>query len=498
MKDCGQYVRRGSHHSVARSPWTFVGALFVSAVLSGQSVGAPLEECPFASVGENVIAAYSLESWNSVWESCRAPELGDRLARLLRQEVIPSILKESANPEEAQDFNALGEELAERVNWDSLCGSRISFVIWSGSDGLPMLTVQLLPEPGKLNEVHEAAGQLLSFPSDAFPETWTWRVGDRESVLGLSQAALESGTADFPWDATDEWVHLRKTDEAVWITLSHGAEDALAGPGLAANAAFTELWKRAPAPWDTAGVLDLTALAGMISKAFPVKAFAERTREETPRIQSSLVLDETMEALFSNDPETLEKLRAVESDMEVLAPDAGRNLEKISEVVDRALGLLSDQGILLSTGGDMDSGVVTNTLWCPKAGSDGALLTETSPLSNRFLSLLQPGVVEVSLFGLPDFSNLYETIMGFLEMAPDDGEAQRAWKGLQESIGIDFVEDVLPALGREVAWVNRQTPKSESGGIQAAGNELYVFLAVGEDSKGKVSCRKTGGIPSRV
>jgi hypothetical protein len=105
------------------------------------------------------------------------------------------------------------------------------------------------------------------------------------------------------------------------------------------------------------------------------------------------------------------------------------------------------------------------------------------PLSNNLLSLLRPDVVEVSLFGLPDFFNLYETVMGFLEMVPDGGEILRAWKELQESIGLDLKKDVLPALGREVGWLTRQTPKGESQGIPIAGNELYLLLAVGDVSK---------------
>jgi len=443
------------------------------------------EKAEYTSIGENVVLAYSLESWDRAWDACHAADLGNRLIEVLWEEVLPAVLKETNAPEPIPNLISLCNEVVDQVDWTPLRRSRLSLVLWYGDDSIPKLTLQIHPPDGTIEAVQDGLRRILSLPASHSPELWTWQTRDGIETLAPSSALVGPASEGLPWSATDAAVHLEALEDAIWVTFGHRAEQAASGPGLAGREGLVDTWKRIRNDETLSTfVLDFEALAGLLSRGVEAASgFSAPDEGEDPRVGSSLVLDETMEALFEDDPETLEKLKQVQVGMDELSSDLSGEDTRILALLNRLLGLLADQGFLVYSSEVHPQGIKTTGYWLPRAGSEGASLTESQPVSTRFLSLLRPDLAEVTLGGFPDFDLLYKTVVVLLQMLPKDWKVLESWEALQKTNEIDVQNDVLKAIGREGAWLERKAPKGAYQGFQVFSSEFYAFLSVADAPK---------------
>ena len=52
---------------------------------------------PYAKLGKTVFGAFSIDSWDAVWDLARAPELSNRLLKSLRDEILPPLVKKAGD-----------------------------------------------------------------------------------------------------------------------------------------------------------------------------------------------------------------------------------------------------------------------------------------------------------------------------------------------------------------------------------------------------------------
>ncbi|MCA9424495.1 MAG: hypothetical protein KC994_05450 [Candidatus Omnitrophica bacterium] len=433
--------------------WILLG-LFIPVVANAEN-----PKCPFDEVGENVLVGVSLEGWNSLWESIRAPELGDQILEGIREDLLPAILKEAQIENESATMEAKVDELVENVDWNALADMPISLVIWSGELGIPMFTLRADAPDGQTEQVHEAFHNLLKVVSGWFEGSKVREEGNR---IILSIVVDEEET---------DWIYLESSGDSTWITLHHTLEDALLGKGLKEREGFSDLWGRNLESVDSGLVIDFHAVAETI---------AHMIEGLEPEMHSSLVLDETMEELFKDDMETLKKLQQVENDMDFLTGGDG---EDYHDPMMRLVKDLGGFGILVSTSGPTENGIETSTVWRVEEGADIAPLLESPPLSDRFLTLIQPELLRGSAYSLPDLRQVYQFILDRIKVFPGGEDLLAAWKDIQTSIDLDLGEDLFPALGNEFALLTRRSDQASFAGFRLVNNESYLILETNQDEK---------------
>jgi hypothetical protein len=459
-----------SHLNAGRSLslWRLSIVSFVMVCLCGPMSAGPVEDCPFSKIGKDPIAAVYLKSWQAEWDLYKAPNLSGAILKTLREEVIPALLKIADATGPARDLPQALDDLTKAADWEDLARSAIQAVISKDEHGDPLISVQITPFGGKTDKVFDDLGRLLQTA-----------VGKSDGKLVWTQSG-ELLTTGVPAEGI---LKLRKLDESVWITLGSDPREILSGGGFAAKPSFVRLWSQLPDQAVSGAVIDFDELSVLFSK------FAGEILPTTPEMQweSSLVLDETMEALFKDDPETLAKLKQTQRTFEQLTPPNQKNALK---AIDRLAKLLADQGMILTCNSPVPQGVAGTILWLPRPGSDGAIFGEVAPLSPRFLGLLRPGPVEISISGLPDFQRILHLILDFIRLLPDGESLLEAWDVLQETAGFSLEKDLLPAIGKEVAWLTERSEKLSFPGFQVMDNDLYLALDIADKQAAKSSLQR--------
>jgi hypothetical protein len=419
-------------------------------------------ECPFGNIGENVVLAFSMESWNAMWEMARAPGLGDQLAVSIRDELLPAILESSDASGEFEIYLDDVKEISEKIDWKGLAASRLDLLLWGTSVDDLKLTLKISPPPDQLDSVEGAVVELLKSISEKAPEVFYWRDEDGERAFCFD-GPVESASAD-------EIFHVNRYEEAMWITAAHTAPEAFAGPGLAAREHFSAVWEKHPSQGGVSFVLDFGSLANQLHDV---------TEVFDPVMTSTLVLDATMEEIFKNDPETFEKLKQAQEGMDFWSGEIGGNPK---EAAKKGIDLLESLGMLSCRITTSQEGMFSGAYWRPTPGGEGGELLEMKPLSDRGLSLLEIDVVDVAAQGLPDFGRIYDKVIELIGMAPFGKEILENWAAIQDSIDFHPKKDLFPAFGREVGWVSRQVPKGAAQSFPIATNELYVFHEIADAS----------------
>lgn len=428
----------------------------------GAGVARAESDCPFGNIGENVVLAFSMESWDALWEMCRAPGLGDKLALSIRDELLPAILEASDASGEFHTYLDDVETITDKIEWEGLAASRLDLLLWGKTVDDLKLTLKVSPPESQLDSVDKAVEELLKSISEKTPDGLYWsEEGGRRAFCFTEPVASASESEIF---------YLDRHKGAVWITAAHNAKEALAGPGLAAREHFADLWKKHPHEGGVSFVLDFGALAIQLRDVSEVF---------DPMLTSTLVMDATMEEIFKDDPETFEKLKQAQEGMDFWSDEIGGNPK---EAAKKGIDLLESLGLLLCRITASEEGMFSGAYWRPVPGGGGGELLAMKPLSDRGLSVLETGLVDAGAQGLPDFERIYDKVLELIGMAPYGKDALSSWDAIQDSIDFHPKKDLFPALGRELGWVSRQVPKGAAQSFPIATNELYVFHEIGDAS----------------
>ncbi|MCA9450388.1 MAG: hypothetical protein KC931_24915, partial [Candidatus Omnitrophica bacterium] len=343
-----------------------------------------------------------------MWESIHAPELGDQILEGIREDLLPAILKEAQVESESATMEAKVNELVEGVNWESLADAKLTLVVWSGEDGFPMFTFRADPRSGRSEEAEGAFKDLLRILSGWFEDSDVRREGARTTLT------VESEGEEL------DWITLERIGTSIWITLIHTAEEALAGEGVGDRPGFSNLWAKGPDSVESVAFIDFSAISAAVEESL------ESMGQES---NSSLVLDETMEALFKDDLETLEKLKQVESDMDFFT---GENGESFRDPVNALLKDLASLGFLVSMSGSTEGGIENSTFWRLEPESEFEKILSSPPLTERFLTLIQPDLLRGSVYSLPDLLGFYQVMTDRIKVFPGGDDMLSAWDDIQE------------------------------------------------------------------
>ncbi len=415
------------------------------------------KECPFDDIGDSVTLAISIQSWDSMWESIHAPDLGNRILEGFQEDLLPAILKKAEEETDSASVEAKVEEILEEIDWRQLASSPISFLVWRDEYNLPVMTVKFDAEMERIDSVYQTLSSALRVLSGWIDDT-QFRQENGQSIVSYSID-----------DLREDWIILEVRENSVWLCMSHTVDEALAGAGLKERKGFSDLWGRGPESIQNSLIVDFTSLfetASLIMGA---------TDSEW---SNSLVLDETMEALFKDDLETLEKLRKVETDMDFLT---GRHDENDQAPMVGLLEKLGDLGLLVSMSGPTETGIESLTLLSIEGESDFAEIFDSPPLTQRFSSLVTPDLLRGSAYSIPDLGKAYDFLLEMIQEFPGGEDMLEAWKDIQESIDLHLADDLIPALGNEFAILTRRAKKASFAGFRLVNNESYVLIETGQE-----------------
>lgn len=428
----------------------------------------PADAPPFAKLGDNVLAAFSTTSWNDHWKTLHADKAPAKILDTLYQDVVPSALKLADATGALEEIPAKLEAFRKSIDWSDLASSRLAGVVWSNPNGMPQITLELTPNSSRTEKVLTDLSKLLAFIAEQSESALAWAPRDTGGALELA-GDLSDGTDDLSY-AIPIGV-LSRTGDHIYLELGLDPQPGKGRKGILPESGMDELWRKCPRGVVSAAAFDFARLVDI------QKQLATLEEEEFSEAASSLVLDETIEALFADDLETLEKLKEVDSGFDTLtAMDAPSPLKAL---LDRVFSLVADQGVLLTTIAPEGDNVVLTTLWKPKPGSEGSKIYEQAPLSDRFLGILGPGMVEVSARGLPDFEAIYRLIKDLVgSYQPQGPMLLEQWAEIQKSIGFNVETDLLPALGRETAWMTQSKESAATFGVPVMTNTMFFALAL--------------------
>lgn len=444
-----------------------------------------LAECPFANSRGPIVVGFSLNSWNEYWDLFQAKNLGTIVFETVADDLIPAALKLAEATGEITNLPNTLHEFADAMDWTLLQDSAIRGMVYHTERTCPGLgaVVYLTPPDNKSGTLYKNLSDLFETIAQHSQAALSWNPGEQESWLGLASIGSSTATAA-PGGTGILFLHQTATSVILTTDPLFSPDE----PSHVANSRIEDLWKRLPEPVVSTVMVDLGELADLVQNH--LKLVNSLAGGESSKTASSLVLDKTTEALFDKDPGTLEKLRKVEKDFNMLAP-AGYS-DEIVRSIEEILDLIRDQGILLSAVGPTSGGILETTLWSVDASNANGTLFEVSPLSSRMLSLLKPDIVEVSIQGLPDFQTIYSRILNLVQKFPGGTDVLKEWDALQETCGFSVEKDLLSAVGREMGWVSRKKEKSGFSGFTVASNDLFYVLDLKDTTAAKRTLAKAG------
>jgi len=428
-------------------------------------------ECPYSSSQGPVVAGFSLSSWDEYWDLLQASNMGRIVFETVADDVLPTILDLADATGEIRNLPRILHEFVESLDNSLLRKSSIQGTLQRSDSAFPgfSVTLRLTPPGTNAERLYQDISGFMNTVATQSRGALVWLPGAEKSCLGL--AVLESATSPVPVDGRGLFF-LHRAGPSVILTTDHlfAPGESERGPG----ARIGELWNRLPEPVVSSVVIDLTELAALLNGC--VKPLIDLMASATSEAASSLVLDETEVALFDQDPETLEKLRKVEKDFNQLMPSF--QPESISRPIKNILDFLGDQGVLLSGLGPTPGGVLGTNLWSVDSNTPNGSLFDVAPLSPAMLSLLRPGIVEVSIQSLPDYLEIYTQAMNWFKEFPWGPDLLSEWNKLQQTFGYSIEKDLLPALGKEIGWITRDTGKAGIPGLQVMSNDLFFVLGL--------------------
>ncbi len=423
-------------------------------------------ECPYEGFPEGMLAGFSVESWDAYARLYGAEKLAEELHQTLSEEVLPALLKISEATGPVQDLPNKLEDLRDKVDWGFVGKCGITVGIGLSKENLPTFMLRLSAPSGEGERLFSAlAGGVAHIASAATGEL-LWKVEGTRGILSLELG--QSGE-----DATSELkapvlLSLVRQEDHVWVR-PMGASEEPAANGPCADPTIRSLWEKIPEPCVATAQVDFSALAHQLNRLVD-------SLETEEKWESSLILDPTLESLFTEDLETLEKLREVEEDFDSMTPTVESG---IAQVLHRLAEVLGDQGCVVAGVGPHGTAVNCTTLWQPRAGGTYASLFKCEPLSPRFLGLLAPGWKEVSVFSLPDFVRIHELVVDLLKELPDSEGIFSTIKELEDQYQLSIERDLIPALGKEGAFVSRAKPKGTPA-FQLSGSGFQLALGIGD------------------
>ena len=462
-----------SSHPCPRVSWlwkNWVLTLLALTLHGGISTGSQAE-CPYSGSQGPIIAGFSLSSWDEYWNLLQARNMGMIVFETVTDDLLPTILDLADATGEIKNLPRILHEFVASLDNSLLRKASIQGTLQRSDSAFPgfSVTLRLTPPDTTVEKLYQDISGFMNTVATHSQEALAWFPGPEKSHLGL--AVLESATSPAPVDGRG-LLFLHRADPSVILTTDH-----LFVPGESVKGSSSkigELWSRLPEPVVSSVVVDLTELAALLNGC--VKPLIDLMASATSEAASSLVLDETEVALFDKDPETLEKLRKVEQDFNQLMPSF--NPESISKPIESILDFLGDQGVLLSGLGPTPGGVIGTTLWSVDSTTPNGGLFNVDPLSPAMLSLLRPGIVEVSIQGLPDYQRIYSYFIELLKQFPWGPDLIGEWEKLQQTFGYSIEKDLLPAIGKETGWITRDTGKAGIPGLQVMSNDLFFVLGL--------------------
>lgn len=424
--------------------------------------------CPYDMVGDRVLFAASFAGWDSLWKSVRAPELGDKIIAGFRKDILPSLIADD------ETGSATVEErvavLLDEVNWEALADVPIAAVVWIGDDLIPQIAFRFGTVASNEDPVRSALIELMKVIDGWAPES---RFREEEGRAMLTYDLEDEFFEEFEGEDEIEldWLHLESLAGTLWVTLPESLDETMIDKGLRDREGFAELWGRPGWIPQSSFLIDFQAVAEWLISEVEVSE-AEWT--------SSLVLDETAEALFADDQETLEKLRQVHNDMDFLT---GTSQDDEPSPFVKLMEICKGLGLLLSLGTDTPQGFENFTIWKPTSGSKIGDLLQTPPLSTAFLSLVKPEMLRASVFSLPSLLEIHDFILESIRLAPDSDQLLAVWEETQKEMDFHLRADLLEALGNELAILTRRTDQASFAGFRLVNNETWVILETGNPDK---------------
>ncbi|MCG3199339.1 MAG: hypothetical protein GHCLOJNM_03853 [bacterium] len=425
-------------------------------------------ECPYEGFPDGVLAGFSMESWDAYARLYGADKLAETLHQTLVEEVAPAILKVAEATGPIQDLPSKLEELRDKVDWEFVGKCGIAVGISLGKENLPTFTLRLSAPSGEGERLFSAlAGGVAHIASAATAEL-SWKVEGNSGALRLALGAQgEEATSEVKAPVL---LSLVRREDQVWVR-PMGASDTAEQSSPCADPAIGSLWEKLPEPCVATALVDLSGIARHLNELIDFL-------ESEEKWESSLILDPTLESLFTEDVETLEKLREVEKDFDSMTPTVESGVAK---VLRRLVEILGDQGCVVAGLGPQGTAVQSTTLWQPRAGGAHADLFKCEPLSSRFLGFLSTSWKEVSVFSLPDLARIHRLIVDLLKELPDSEESFRTLDELEKEYEFSIERDLIPAFGREGVYVTRAKPKGTPA-FQLSASGFQLALAIGDVS----------------
>lgn len=433
---------------------------------------AAVEECPFSGIKGNVLMAFSLPSYDEYGVLLGGGNVGEALVVTIRDEVIPSLLQVSGATRTLSNLPGFWDQVAKATHWERLKKTRVTFSVFEGVQHFPKLAVRFTPPQGESGPLYQDISNLFSAIAKSATEVFTWQDLGTNGFLILGATDSVSMSTDeepirlFSLSNQDNHVLLESMPD---IMLEKGSE-----PDLCHRESFKALWQRLPQPQISSFYVDFQRVFGF------VEATLTGIMDDlaSSGAGSSFVLDETNEALFREDPETLDKLRQVERDFSILMPDMNPNPYR--KPIMRILALAKAQGQMLNGISMEGRTILSTTLWRPDGDPVGMALFETSPLSQAYLNLFRLDCADISIATLPDLKKIYTTLLDIIREIPEGKTALDEWDKLQKSLGFSFENDLLAAIGHQSAWISTPKQKASFSGLQVVSNDLTVVQEIAD------------------
>jgi len=423
-----------------------------------------VEDCPYAKIGEEVIAGFSLESWDDFLELFGGSGADSRLIEVIREEVVPALLElpEEDKPEGANRAATLMDTLAETVNWERLRAAEVAGALWYDEARVPFVTVKLTPPDGTdVGDLLEDVSKIASGVAGQIGAA-SWEQDENRWLLVTTG---ENGQPDEPI----EWISVEKRGGSLWLCVFHRAQEAEEGPGLSLNEEFVRLWKGQEQAVCESFVFNFPVLAELLRDYLAPRG---------PTYESSLVIDSTVEEQFKDNPEVLRMLREVQDDFGAIAPSGSS--PGIIEAMTDVLKIVSDMGIVVTKTGPSNGHIASALSWRPMPGSEAAALLLPKPIPKSLLGLLGGGWEEISLSSLPDLAALYQKAIEMVGKAPEGVSVLDAWNAVQKQANFFLEKDLLPAVGAHTAFVVNRDPNAGGAvpGLQIMSSEVLGVLAL--------------------
>ncbi len=449
------------------------GRIFLVLLVLALQCVLPLQvqaDSPYTNSPGAIIAGFSCNSLEEYMNLFQAKNLGTIVFETVTEDLIPAVLDLTEATGEIRNLPKTLQECVDSMDWTLLQHSALCGMVYHGTGSILGVgaTLRITPAGSDAGTLYQNLSGFLKTLATHSQGALTWTPGPEVCWLGVAAVTPATGVVSRPGGV----LFLHKVDSSVILATDYLFSPST--PGLGPKANLEDLWKQLPEPVVSSVMVDFTELATLLKVS--MKPVVDKIESEGSKPESSLVLDKTAEALFDKDPETLEKLRQVERDFNQIMPST--NSGSISKPLENIISLIKDQGILIAGTGSTPGGVMSTTLWSVDSTSTNGGLFEVQPLSATMLSLLQSGVVEVSVQGLPDYQRIYSTLADLIKQFPGGVDLYGEWESLQQTFGMTVEKDLLPAVGSEMGWVTREMEKSGVAGLQLMSNNLFYVLGL--------------------